>query len=296
MLNEELRKRISELNRKDIKILQASDLPKKETGGPGVVREPSPREIVRDLPLDKLLNGEVIETPEGEFLRFRRIFSDVVPESDNFLARYSFVFSRGGNVDSLNELHKDLQAFYSAEAAKVVYLDIETCGLTSTPVFLIGLMYYSGNNFILEQLFARDYTEEAPLLIYLEQLFREYNMLVSFNGKTFDYPYLTERGLINGILLNREMPHLDLLHESRRRWKDHLPNCKLSTIERHILKRFRTDDIPGEQIPEAYHDFVRTGRINRVKQIIHHNLFDLISMGELLLWMFVGNFREDFEY
>ena len=80
-----------------------------------------------------------------------------------------------------------------------------------------------------------------------------------------------------------ELVHYDLLHHSRRRWKETLPNCKLQTLERFICGRRRTGDIPGEAIPAAYHQFVRSGDARGIKAILHHNALDLVTLLQLSL-------------
>jgi uncharacterized protein YprB with RNaseH-like and TPR domain len=48
-------------------------------------------------------------------------------------------------------------------------------------------------------------------------------------------------------------------------------------------------DIPGWQIGEAYHSFVRTGDARAIARIVHHNLLDLLTMGELLCHLLCGS-------
>ena len=78
----------------------------------------------------------------------------------------------------------------------------------------------------------------------------------------------------------------DLLHHSRRRWGRGLPDCKLQTLERHVCGRARTGDIPGRDIPETYHEYVRTGDAWPVRNILHHNALDLITLLQLALCIF----------
>ena len=84
-----------------------------------------------------------------------------------------------------------------------------------------------------------------------------------------------------------EIGHFDLLHHARRRWKSQLPNCKLQTLERYICGRNRVGDIPGRDIPLAYHDYVRTGNTEQVRSILHHNALDLVTLLQLSL-TFIG--------
>lgn len=284
MIPEELRRRISELNRKDMKIVPLSSIP---------APPPKPREMNFSTDEDDTpgFPGEEVEAGEGRFWRITVTLGEIIPQAREFLAQFQYLFERGGiNVD-YDTLHPSLRQFLENEPGKALYLDIETCGLTSTPLFLVGIMYYRDGDFVLEQLLARDYTEEEPLLIYLANIIEATQMLVTFNGRSFDYPYIIERGLLHRRFFDPDKSHFDLLHEARRRWKELLPDCKLQTIERHILRRTRTADIPSEDIPEVYHDYVRTGDTSRMKAVLHHNLIDIVSMAEIVTHMVGGDWR-----
>jgi uncharacterized protein YprB with RNaseH-like and TPR domain len=75
--------------------------------------------------------------------------------------------------------------------------------------------------------------------------------------------------------------HCDLLHHARRRWGGKLPDCRLQTLERHILRRRRSNDIPGRDIPAVYHDFVRTSDAWLIRAVLHHNALDLVTLLQL---------------
>jgi len=165
---------------------------------------------------------------------------------------------------------------------RMLFLDIETCGLSGVPVFLIGLALISESTFVLRQLFARDYTEEPALLSELGRLLADVDFLVTFNGKSFDVPFLRDRAVHHRLPLRLEVPHLDLLWMARRRWKSVLPNCKLKTLEWHVLRKRRAGDVWGFEIPGLYHDYVQNGEPHRLIPVFHHNMLDVIAMMELI--------------
>ena len=169
---------------------------------------------------------------------------------------------------------------------EVLFMDIETTGLSITPVFLIGTMECDDGEFRFRQYFARDYSEEAAIIAAFSERLRSCRVLVTFNGKSFDVPFLEGRAAATGTAFCRPHGHLDLLHEARRRYRGELPNCKLQTLEYAICGRARDDDIPGHEIPAAYHDFVRTGDATKIKTILLHNLYDLLTMADLMGRMF----------
>ncbi|MFN8586768.1 MAG: ribonuclease H-like domain-containing protein [Candidatus Eisenbacteria bacterium] len=177
----------------------------------------------------------------------------------------------------------DLAAIAAGGLERVLFLDLETCGLASNPIFLAGTMHWNGEDFVLRQYFARHYGEEAALLRAVHAHARQHALLVTFNGKTFDAPMLRTRALALGVELELPPAHFDLLHASRRRWKHELPDCRLQTLERRVCGRpLRTGDVDGSEVPGLYHDYVKSGDPWPLAPVFHHNLVDVIVMGDLL--------------
>ncbi len=163
-----------------------------------------------------------------------------------------------------------------------VFMDIESTGLSSTPVFLIGVMIWESGGLVVKQYLAPHYGEERALLAAFCDVCGSRGILVTFNGKSFDVPFIRTRCAATGTPFSMELPHLDLLHLSRRVWKGRLPNCKLQTLEWHVCQRMRYDDIPGSEIPDAYHAFVRSGNAGQIATILKHNKLDLITLADLM--------------
>jgi uncharacterized protein YprB with RNaseH-like and TPR domain len=175
-----------------------------------------------------------------------------------------------------------LLALREAGLSKALFLDLETGGFISSPVFLAGTMHWNGTDFVLRQYFARHYGEEAGLLRALAQAAQGFEFLVTFNGKSYDAPFLSSRAVVHGVALELPGFHVDLLHPSRRRWKGRLSDCRLQTLEMAVCRRRRSGDVPSEEVPSLYHDFVRRGDPYRLIPVFHHNLLDVITMGEIL--------------
>ncbi|MEO5988759.1 MAG: ribonuclease H-like domain-containing protein [Candidatus Eisenbacteria bacterium] len=176
----------------------------------------------------------------------------------------------------------ELSAVRSEGLERALFLDLETCGLSSSPVFLAGTMFWNGEDFVIRQYFARHYGEEVALLHALAEQARAFDLLVTFNGKSYDAPFLHSRAMTHRVPLQLPSRHLDLLHASRRRWKGRLPDCRLTTIERHVTRRRRVGDVSGAEVPDLYHAFVRDGDPYPLVPVFHHNLLDVITMAEIL--------------
>jgi uncharacterized protein YprB with RNaseH-like and TPR domain len=187
-----------------------------------------------------------------------------------------------GRLGEAPEREPDLAALCALGLEHALFLDLETGGLSSSPVFLAGTMHWNGSDFLLRQYFARHYGEEATLLAALAEAARGFEFLVTFNGKSYDVPFLRDRGHVHRVGIGFPPRHLDLLHPARRRWKMELPDCRLQTLEYRVCRRRRVGDVPGEEVPGLYHDFVRHGDPYRLVPVFHHNLLDVITMGEIL--------------
>src|SRR5208337_224819 len=163
-----------------------------------------------------------------------------------------------------------------------IFIDIETLGLFSRPIILFGVGVVEGHNMNVHQYLLRDITEElAALTATVEHLSGDNPALVTFNGKSFDLPYIADRLAYYGMGSPGRIPHFDVLHFSRRRWKDKLPSLRLTDLERGILGIGREDDIPGQMVPEFYETYLQTGNIGPLVPIVEHNKQDIHSLALL---------------
>ena len=169
----------------------------------------------------------------------------------------------------------------------VLLFDLETTGLAGgagTFPFLLGFAEYREDGLQTVQYFLPDYGREDIAFSALRGDLKDKNILLSFNGKSYDYPLLRNRFILNRMENPfKDFAHLDLLHLARRIWKGMLPNCSLQSIEREVFFFNRIGDLDGWLIPQAYFDFVRTGQLSDIVRIINHNMLDLMSMARLFL-------------
>lgn len=168
---------------------------------------------------------------------------------------------------------------------RVLFLDTETTGLSGgagTVAFEIGIGFIDSRGMVIRQYVMRDYSEEGPMLEEIAGLFRQFDTIVSFNGKTFDLPLLESRMVMNRIRLAvTQMPHLDLLHAARRVYKLRLKRCNLAALEEAVLGQQRSDDLPGSQVPQRYFDYIRTREFALLEDVLRHNLDDVKSLAAL---------------
>lgn len=182
------------------------------------------------------------------------------------------------------------QSLQGTDLSSIVFLDTETSGLaggTGTYAFLIGIGWFVDSGFRVEQLFLRDPSQEAALLTALNEKLSQFNIVVTYNGKSFDVPLLVTR-----FNMNREanpfigFEHLDLLHLARRIWRERLPSRSLSEIEKSILGFHRTEDeVPGYLIPEYYFNYLRSGDARPLAGVLYHNAVDIVSLAALFKYV-----------
>ncbi|MCF8001030.1 MAG: ribonuclease H-like domain-containing protein [Halanaerobiales bacterium] len=162
----------------------------------------------------------------------------------------------------------------------ILFIDTETTGLmggTGTVSFLIGIGYFHDEKFVVEQYLMRDYDEETPMLIDIKKKLKEHDIVISFNGKSFDIPLIKTRLILNRLKRPDFKLHVDLLHSARRLWS-FLDSCSLNSLEKNILDFKRVDDIPGNLIPELYFEFLENKDLKQLIPILEHNRYDILSL------------------
>ena len=166
-----------------------------------------------------------------------------------------------------------------------LFLDTETTGLmggTGTYPFLVGLAWWEGGGLEIEQLFMREYSEERSVLAAVAERLAGRPVLVTFNGKSFDWPLLETRyRMTRSITPPVLRAHLDFLHPARNLWRLRLGSVRLSQLERHVLGWDRGADLVSELIPRIYLDFVRHGHANALVPVFQHNQMDLRGLAGL---------------
>ncbi len=194
---------------------------------------------------------------------------------------------------NLKKRRAPCDAALAADPSQWLFLDTETTGLvggSGTYAFLVGLAWWDSGGLQVEQLFMRDFGEEHSLLLALDERLAERRVLVTFNGKSFDWPLLETRFRMTRSISPRiPATHLDFLHPARQLWKPRLNSVRLSELERHVLHVSpgskldwtRDGDMNSGDIPEAYFSFVRGGLCAPLVPVFQHNQMDLRGLAAL---------------
>jgi uncharacterized protein YprB with RNaseH-like and TPR domain len=245
---------------------------------PAALRAPDQEDAIA-----RLIGAGVARNHFGEHLVLRNWFS--TPEFSEPSAVALELLSRTRDAEVSRRTRAALE-----DPSKWLFLDTETTGLaggTGTYAFLIGLAWWDAGALQVEQLFMRDFSEEYSLLHELAARIAERPVLVTFNGKTFDWPLLDSRFTMTRTISTPGLAaHLDLLHPARALWKLRLGSVRLVDLERHVLDAprlgwHREDDIASSLIPQYYFDYLRGGPADPLVGVLRHNQMDLRGLAAL---------------
>ena len=168
--------------------------------------------------------------------------------------------------------------FHAAD--ELLFVDIETLGLFSSPIIVIGLAKLVGEALTVYQYVLRNLHEEPAALTAFFSHIDERCALVTFNGRTFDVPYLEQRLAYYQIPGDLQKTHFDVFHFARRRWRGTTPDCRLGTLQEYFLGA-READIPSAFVPEFYETYLQTRNVGPLLAIVAHNREDLVALARI---------------
>lgn len=166
----------------------------------------------------------------------------------------------------------------------MVFFDTETTGLgggAGNAIFVIGYARVYDDKVVVTQQFLPNPGAEVPFYhAFLSDVGESIQLLHSYNGKAFDWPQVkTRHTLLRGLIPKLpEFGHFDLLHASRRLWKNRLESVRLSLVEKEILNIEREGDIPGYLAPMMYYQFLEHKNPEMILGVLKHNEIDVLSL------------------
>ncbi|MGH9683422.1 MAG: ribonuclease H-like domain-containing protein [Candidatus Acidiferrales bacterium] len=220
--------------------------------------------------LAQILEARTVSNTHGEHLALRRWFSEPAECNPDAAALRLLAPEAPEEV---------------ADPRKWLFLDTETTGImggTGTYAFLVGIAWWDAGGFEVEQFFMRDHSEEHSVLAALAERMAERPVLVTFNGKSFDWPLLETRyRMTRSIRPPAFRAHLDFLHPARNLWRLRIGSVRLAELERHILGWKREGDVNSQMIPQFYFDFLRGDSPEPLVSVFYHNQMDLRGLAGL---------------
>ncbi|MCD8218048.1 MAG: ribonuclease H-like domain-containing protein [Clostridiales bacterium] len=192
----------------------------------------------------------------------------------------------------------------------MLLFDIETTGLSPAQnhIYCIGCGYLSGEEVVIELFFAENKMEEKPVLEAFLELLSTHSIVITFNGTTFDLPFvqkrmahwgyqtasasdslkntsLTETSDVSStdkIILLESLKSIDLYREAAgMKSLLHLPSYRQKSIEQ-FLGCSREDKYDGGQLIEIYHQYAAHPDPEILSLLLLHNQEDVKGMFDLL--------------
>jgi uncharacterized protein YprB with RNaseH-like and TPR domain len=238
------------------------------------------------VPLEEIISAEVLSNTQGSFLNRSSFFPSGYQHG-------KVIFPENITSEKVQQAARLKNS--NIPLSSMIFLDTETSGLSGGSgsfAFLVGIGWFSGLGFHLHQFIIRDPSEESAMLLHLSNVIKPESVFVTFNGKSFDIPLLANRFIVNRLPASfRENAHVDVLHLSRKLWKNQLMSCALKDLEREILEMERSEEeVPGWMIPDIYFEYLRTGVADKLSNVVYHNAQDIVSL--VALFIFISNLLE----
>ena len=225
----------------------------------------------------KLFPNTIIKNEQGKYLKTQKIYPK---DYQHGLYEMNKFFEDFNNYSLKQITNTDTQIKKEGIKDNILFIDTETTGLmggTGTVAFLIGVGYFKDNEFFIEQYLMRDYDEEKAMLNDIKKLLLSFDIIVSFDGKSFDLPLIQTRIILNRLKMPDFNLHVDLLHSARRIWS-FLDSCSLKSLEDNVLNFKRIDDIEGYLIPSIFFRFIEFKDLKLLKPVLEHNSYDILSL------------------
>ncbi len=180
----------------------------------------------------------------------------------------------------LNSLSRSRLEHFGSLSDLLIF-DIETTGFIRQKDTIISITTMSFTPTTIEsiQWFAEMPSEELQLLLEASVLFNEKPLHMTYNGHTFDIPFLNYKYQYYNIYagLNKSKTY-DLYRICRQVLR--LDSYKLKSIEK-ALGIYRSDEISGKDCIELYQAYLKGSRQEAPELILLHNYEDVLNLIDL---------------
>jgi hypothetical protein len=180
----------------------------------------------------------------------------------------------------------------------LLFFDIETTGLSpkTSHLYLLGAAYMQDGICYLKQWFVEDPAEEKEVITLFYHFMKGFDVLIHFNGSTFDLPYVQAKWDKYRLPYSFQKIKSVDLYKLLLPWKHvfGLPNLKQKTLEA-FMGRNRLDPFDGGQLIAVYKDYLMGKSAKDAQCLLLHNKEDvegLTALPHMLSYIecFNGNF------
>lgn len=184
----------------------------------------------------------------------------------------------------MKEFTKETINKYPYIKKNTLYFDIETTGFinSNSHIYMIGMFYLNNNILRYKFLFAENLADEVQILTSFKNILSYFDNVITFNGTTFDIPYIKWRADYYGIDISfQNISHTDMYRVFKS--KSHLFNLKKynqKSIEQ-FLGLFREDKYTGGDLIDIYKDYTNNPSSEKEYILTLHNINDLEGMAHV---------------
>jgi len=166
--------------------------------------------------------------------------------------------------------------FFPEFRDKAVYLDIETDGLESSYGFITSIALYDGKN-------ISCYVNGKNLFDFIRDI-QNYTLIISYNGKCFDIPYIE-----NFFNIKIHQAHIDLRFVlAGLGYKGGLKACESSIG----LNRGDLSDMDGFFAVLLWNDYKQNGNQKALETLLAYNIEDTVNLERLMVTAYNLNLKK----
>lgn len=167
-----------------------------------------------------------------------------------------------------------------------IFCDIETLGFSPMyhPIYLIGVAFPEDSFINVTLFFAQSTSEEPECIEAFITLSSSFDRIITFNGDTFDIPFIKKRGAKFNIDTSslEKLDSCDLLKVARRYKKIlSLEKCNQKSIE-SFMGITREDKYTGGELIDVYKEYCKDKTPSKKDLLITHNFDDVCGMVKLI--------------
>ncbi len=182
------------------------------------------------------------------------------------------------NTYGINDIDSNILSSLLKDA---VFIDIETTGLSRSYSDLISitLLLYEEESYKIYQIFCEYKIDEPEALKYLIDLIKEKKYIITYNGNSFDLPFLESKSHNYNLKLDsNNFIKIDLYSLIRQlKSKVNSDDLKLKSIEKYFNIN-RNDTLGGKDIITLYEAYKIEPRKEFSSLILQHNYEDVYNL------------------